>query len=822
MSRPISPNSPAPASSAPTTATSTAATPTPETHVGQPNLRREDAAHLTGLARFSADIIPTGCLHAVFVRSPFPHAAITSLDASEALALPGVVAVLDASDFADYPEMPITWIFPEAANEVTPPPLLSQIVRYVGDPYALVIATDPYIAVDAAELIEVEFDQLPSVGDAIRAADPEAPQIYEHVPGNLSFDRPMVKGDPTAAAEAAEFLVEAWVRNQRLVPSPIEPRSTTVDYQPATDETTIYLSTQAPHSAKTQICQVSGIPEHQMRVIAPSVGGGFGAKLPTYREDVVLTIAAHKLGRPLTWTETRSECLLAMTNGRDLQTRLRVGFDSEAKISLLAVDTYANLGAYLSSMGQGVPGLNYAIVVGGNYDIPNIDVRVRGVLTNTTPTDTYRGAGRPEATHVSERAIEIVAKATGIVPEEVRRRNFLTDLPGPGSIGLINYDSGDYHYTQERLLDILKPDVERKRRDELRKSGRYVGVGTAAYVEFTGVGNSALQRLIGFGRGGFEQSLIRMHPDGTATLYSGLSSHGQGHQTTLAQVAADQLRLRPQDIDVRQNDTLVVPLGNGTFNSRSMPVGTGSVVEACSRLVDKAKQFAAELLNVAVDEVTLSSDGFVTTATNTENQQIQQTDQAGPTQQVSWAQVCSEAFLGGSARGIEPGLEAVAAFDPSGLACSYGMHGAVVEIDPDTGEVSIERVVAVDDCGTILNPLLATGQVHGGLAQGIGQALFEVLEHDADGNPLATSFYDYCIPRAEHFPRFETDHTVHPTPLNPLGVKGVGEAGTIGITPAIHAAVLDALEPFGVTELDMPFTPEHVWNAIDTAQKDNK
>lgn len=785
----------------------------PASHVGEPNRRREDAAHLTGLARFAADITPSGCLHAVFVRSPYPHATVTSVDAADALALPGVVAVLDATDFANYPEMPVTFLFPETTNERTPPQLLSSVVRYVGDPYALVVAADPYIAVDAAELVDASFETHPSVGDAIVATEESAPQLYPHVPHNTSFDRPVIKGDPQAATQAAEFIVEGWVRNQRLVPSPIEPRSTTIDYEPATETTTIYLSTQAPHSVKTQICQVAGLPEHKVRVIAPAVGGGFGAKLATYREDVVLTIAAHKLGRSLTWTETRSECVLAMTHGRDLQSHLRVGFDSEANISLLAVHTYANLGAYLSSMGQVVPGLNFVIVIGGNYDIPNMDIRVRGVLTNTTPTDTYRGAGRPEATHISERAIEWVSKSTGIPAEEVRRRNFLTNLPQPGSIGLIDYDSGDYHYTQERMLEVLKPEVERNRRDELRKAGRYVGVGTAAYVEFTGVGNSALQRLIGFGRGGFEQSQVRMHSDGTATLYSGLSSHGQGHQTTLAQVAADQLCLEPRDIDVLQNDTMVVPLGNGTFNSRSMPVGTGSVVEACTRVVNKAKLFAAELMNAAAEDVVLTTEGFIAPSVANE---------ADPTQSVTWAQVCREAFLGGSARGIEPGLEAVAAFDPTGLACSYGMHGAVVEVDPDTGEITIERIVAVDDCGNILNPLLATGQVHGGLAQGIGQAIFESIEHDEAGYPLVNSFYDYCIPRAEHFPRFETHHTVHPTPLNPLGVKGVGEAGTIGITPAIHAAVLDALEPLGVSELDMPFTPERVWNAIDAAQKDNK
>jgi aerobic carbon-monoxide dehydrogenase large subunit len=770
-------------------------------YVGRPMTRREDGRHLSGRARFAGDFAEPGQLHAAFVRSTEPHAHITHIATAEALALDGVVAVLTAKDLEDYPQMPVSWVFPDAAARLTPPTLFATTAKYVGDAIALVVATDPYIAADAIELIAVDYDPLPAVSDARHAAELGAPLVHDHVEGNVSFDRHIVIGDISTAFAEADAVAEADIRNQRLVPSPLEPRSTSIIHDPYTGNTTAYLSTQAPHVVKSQLSHVSRIPEHKLRVVAPAVGGGFGAKLAFYREDAVLTITASRLGRSVHWVESRSENVVAMTHGRDHHQHVRVAARADGTILGLEVDCHANLGAYLSSMGQGVPGTNFAIMVGGNYVIPNLDLRIRGMLTNTTPTDTYRGAGRPEATYLTERVIELVARSTGVPATEVRRKNFMVGLPQPNAVGLITYDSGDYHETYDALLDALDLDAEHIRQQEYRANGRYLGIGTAMYVEFTGAGPSSLNKMIGFNRAGYDQTQIRMHPDGKATLFSGLSSHGQGHFTTLAQIVADRLHLPPDDVEVVQSDTQLVPFGIGTWNSRSMPVGAGSVVAAADRVVDKARVFAAELLEADDHDVELTPAGFGVRGT--------------PARTVSWAEVSALAFAGGSGRGTEPGLEAIAAFDPTGLTCSYGAHAAVVEVDPETGEVRLDRILVVDDCGTILNPLIATGQIHGGLAQGIGQALYESMAYDDTGQPAVGGFMHYCIPRAEHFPVFETHHTVHPSPLNPLGVKGVGEAGTIGITPAVHAAVLDAIAPLGVDELEMPLTPARIWAAID-------
>jgi aerobic carbon-monoxide dehydrogenase large subunit len=771
--------------------------------IGRPMTRREDSTHLAGRARFTADITEPGQLHAVFIRSTHAHARVLAVDISAACAHDGVVAVLTAEDLVEYPPMPISWVFPDTTATAPPPPLLATTVRYVGEPVAVLLATDAYWAADAAELVVVDYEPLPAVTDALQAVAPGAPAVHPHIPDNVSFDRVIRTGDPETAFAEADVVATADVRNQRLVPSPLEPRATSIIHDPSSRITTAYLSTQAPHVIKSQLSAVTGIPEHRLRVVAPAVGGGFGAKLAFYREDAVLTIAAIRLGRSVHWVETRSENVVGMTHGRDHHQALAVAARADGTITAVRVDCVANLGAHLSSMGQGVPGTNFSIMIGGNYAIANLDIRVRGVLTNTTPTDTYRGAGRPEATYLTERAVELVARATGASAPEVRRRNFLVDLPKPNAVGLIGYDSGDYHETYDHLLTELDLDAEQARKARLRQEGRHLGIGTAMYVEFTGAGPSSLQRSIGFGRGGFDQTHIRIHPDGKVTLYSGLSSHGQGHATTLAQVAADLLHLHPDDIEVVQSDTAVVPWGSGTFNSRSMAVGTGSLALAAERVTEKAKLFAAELLEAEPADIELNDEGFFVAGT--------------PAITVSWADVTREAFLGGSARGTEPGLEATGAFEPTGLPCSYGAHAAVVELDPDTGEIRLDRTMAVDDCGTVLNPLIATGQVHGGLAQGIGQALYEAMDYDQDGQPRVASFVRYCVPRADYLPSFETHHTVHPSPLNPLGVKGVGEAGTIGITPAVHAAVLDALEPFGVEALEMPLTPERIWAAIHTA-----
>lgn len=774
--------------------------------LGQPVRRREDHKFLTGRSTYVGDITRAGVYHATFVRSPWPHATIARLDVTAAAAAPGVVVVLTGADFADLPPLPVAWVFPDVAEIAPPQALLAQgVVRYVGEPVALVIARDEYLAADAALLVEVDYDPQPAVVDARTAWQPDAPQLFAGTPRNAAFEREYVAGDIDQAEAEADVVVTATIRNQRLVPSPIEPRAILAEHDPATDQTTLFTSTQGPHNIRTPLAEMTGIPAHRLRVVAPDVGGGFGAKLPLYREEVVLTLAARRLANPVRWVETRSECFQAMIHGRDHSADVTVSARGDGTILGLRVECFANLGAYLSSMGMGVPGLNFGAMVGGNYRIPHLHVTVRGLMTNTTPTDTYRGAGRPEATFLTERAVDLVAQHTGVDPADVRRRNFITDFPSVNAAGLISYDSGDYDAALDKVLAELDMPRARERQAALAEQGRLLGIGIAVYVEFTGVGQSYIHRLIGLNRGGYESSLVRVHPDGTVTVLSGLSSHGQSHHTTLAQVVADRLQMPLDDVEIVQSDTAVVTAGAGTFNSRSMAVGSSAIVVAADRVVDKARAIAAELLVAGVDDVELLDGQFSVRGT--------------PSRAVTWREIATQAHLGGLLSGVEPTLDAYATFDPPGVASSFGAHASVVEIDADTGAVRLDRVVAVDDCGNIINPLVATGQVHGGLAQGLGQALWEGIDFGLDGLPTATSFSSYRMPRAADLPRFESHHTVTPSPINPLGVKGVGESGTIGATPAVYAAVHDALRRAGVSDvLDMPLTPEKVWRALQGAQ----
>ncbi len=766
---------------------------------------REDPKFLTGRSRFVADISRPGLLHAVFVRSPYPHARLKSVDTAAAAAAPGVAAVLTAATFPELPPMRAAWILPGAANSSPgTPPLADGVVRHVGDPVAVVIAGDEYLAADAAALVEVVYEPVTAVTDARDAWAPDAPQLFAATPRNASFEQVLATGDIEAAESSAEVVISATVRNQRVAACPMEPRAVLADYEPATGHMTLFTSTQGPHNLRTPIARMTGMPEHRLRIVAPDVGGGFGAKLAVYREDVVIALAALRLGRPVRWVETRSENFIATTHGRDHVQEVTVSASRDGTITGLRVDCYANLGAYLSSMGQGVPGVNFAIMAGGNYRIPNVKVRVRGMMTNTTPVDTYRGAGRPEATFLTERVIALVAQATGVDPVTVRRRNFITRFPALSPAGLITYDSGDYHGALGKLLKELGLERERARQHALREHGRLLGIGVTAYVEFTGAGPSAIQRRLGFGRGGYESAIVRVHPDARVTVFSGLSSHGQSHHTTLAQVVARRMRLPEDDVEIVQSDTSVVPPGAGTFNSRSMPVGSSAILVAADRVIEKARQIAAVLLEADPGDLELASGGFSV--------------RGDPAAVVTWSRIAAEANLGGLGHGIEPTLEAQATFDPTGTPCAFGAHACVVEVDPDTGTVRLDRVVAVDDCGNIINPVIAAGQVHGGLAQGLGQALWEEAAYE-EGQPTATSFMTYRLPRAADFPRFETHHTITPSPLNPLGVKGVGESGTIGSTPAAYAAVLDALAHLGIRELDMPLTPEKIWRAIQEASK---
>jgi carbon-monoxide dehydrogenase large subunit len=773
-------------------------------YVGAPVRRREDRKFLTGSSTFVSDIARPGLLHAVIVRSPLAHATITSINLEPAKAAEGVVAIFTHQDFAHLPPLPVTWVFPEGQATAPPQPLLAAgRVRYVGEPIAVVIAIDEYLAADAAALVDIDYQQSPAVTDAYEAWQPDSPLLFDGTPRNVAFDRVVVSGDIDAAERDADVTVTARIRNQRLIPAPIEPRAVLAEHDPASDHTTLFSSTQGPQNIRTQIAAMTGIPENRLRVVAPDVGGGFGAKLALYREEVIFTLATRILNRPVRWVESRSETFLAMTHGRDHVQDVTVSATREGQITGLRVQCYANLGAYLSSLGEGVPGHNYSFMTGGNYRIPNRHIRVLGMMTNTTPVDTYRGAGRPEATFMIERIVDLVAEATGLDALEVRRRNFITEFPylPTETTYLLTIDSGDYHGALDKLHAEIELDRERSRQLALRQQGRLLGIGIACYVEFTGFGVTFAHRLVGLKRGGYETAHVHVHADGRVTVYSGVSSHGQGHHTTLAQVVADRMQICLDDVEIVQSDTALVPVGHGTFNSRSMPVGAAAIVMAVDRVIEKAKLIAAELFEADPADIQLADGSF--------------SAKGSPSRALGWRDVAAEAHWGGFLSGVEPTLEAQATFEPHGFPCAFGAHGCVVEVDPETGTVRLDRLIAVDDCGNILNPLIATGQVHGGLAQGIAQAIWEGTAYEADGQPIATSFMTYRMPRAEDFPRFETHHTITPTPLNPLGVKGVAECGTIGSTYAVYAAVLDAIKHLGVTNLDMPLTPEKIWRSIN-------
>jgi len=578
--------------------------------VGQPVRRREDRRFLTGSARYVADLSRAGLLHATFVRSTQPHADIVAIDIDAARDAEGVVAVLTAADLPDFTTMPTNWLFPDG---IAPrhPALADGRVRYVGEPVAMVVADDPYLAADAVTLVDVEYAPLPHVCDAREAYGAEAVQLHDDVPRNVTFERVLAGGDVDEAEAEADVVVSGTVRNQRLIPSPIEPRGVLAEYDDSRDEISVFTSTQGPHLIKRLLAEATGLPEHRLRVVAPDVGGGFGAKLALYREEVLVTVAAHRLRRPVRWIETRSENVLAMTHGRDHVGDFTVAADADGRLRSFRAEVYANLGAYLSAMGQGVPGTNFALMAGGNYRIENLHLTVRGMATNTTPVDTYRGAGRPEATFLIERAIELVARETGIDPAEVRRRNFLSDFPTPNATGVMVYDSGDYPAALDRMLEIVDIARERERQAAARAQGRHLGVGICTYVEFTGAGVSVMHDMVGFRRGGWESATVRMHPSGKATVLSGASAHGQGHETTFAQVAADHLAMPMEDIDVVESDTAKVQFGNGTYNSRSMPVGSAALQVALTRVVDKARLIAADLLEAAPEDVELADGHFL-------------------------------------------------------------------------------------------------------------------------------------------------------------------------------------------------------------------
>jgi len=761
--------------------------------------RREDPRLITGTATYVDDLQMPGLLHVVLVRSPHAHAKITAIEIERARAAPGVVAVWTGEDVrARCGPLPVGSRLKDMKVPKRYPLVIDGVVRHVGDPVAAVVATELPLARDASELVEVTYDPLPAVTDIEAALTPQAPVIHPELGTNVCF-RLTFGANVDDAFTHADRTLSLRVVQQRLVPSPMETRGVVAQFRGG--ELTIWTSTQIPHVVKTTLAETVRVPEHQVRVVAPEVGGGFGCKLDVYAEEALLASLAVALGRPVKWIETRQESFLATVHGRGQVSYVDVAAQADGTITGLRARVLADLGAYSQLLTPSVP-TNTGLMASGCYRIPHVFAEVIGVFTTQTPTDAYRGAGRPEATFSIERVADAVARALKLDPADVRRRNFIPPEAFPYKTATgATYDSGNYAQALDKALKIIGYPALREEQRRLRGQGRFLGIGLSTYVEITGLG--AATALPG---GNWESATVRVEPTGKVTVLTGSSPHGQGEETTFAQIVSDRLGVSVDDVVVVHGDTRAVPHGVGTFGSRNTAVGGSAVYLASTRIREKATAIAAHLLEVSPGD--LVADG------------AQFRVRGSPQRTVSFPDVARAAYKGAKLPpGTDPGLEATHFFAPPDRVFPFGTHICVVEVDPDTGEVAIRRYVAVDDCGNIINPLLVAGQVHGGIAQGLAQALYEEAIYDQEGQLLTAGFLDYAVPRAAHVPVMELDHTVTPSPHNPLGAKGVGEAGTIGSIPAVVNAVLDALAPFGVESLDMPLTPRKVWQAISSRKK---
>ncbi|ATY85761.1 carbon monoxide dehydrogenase [Kyrpidia spormannii] len=765
--------------------------------------RREDPRLITGNGRYTDDVQLPGMLYAAILRSPHAHARIRRLDVEKAKRAPGVVAVFTGQDVAGkVAPIPTAWLPPGSDIKTTAHPALAvEKVRYVGDGVAMVVAESRYAARDALELIEVDYEVLPAVVDAEKAMEEGAPVLHDDAPGNVAFHW-QAGEDPAAEFEGADVVVRHRFRQQRLIPNAMEPRSAVAQYNAGSGEMTMWLTSQNPHIHRFLLSNILGIPEHKLRVVAVDVGGGFGSKIACYADEALVGFAARELGRPVKWTEDRRENFLVTTHGRDEVIYAELAGKRDGTMVGLRIRMVANMGAYLSTAAPGVPTILFGLITVGPYRIPKAHVDVFGVFTNTTPTDAYRGAGRPEATYVIERMADLFAKEIGKDPVEIREKNFIPSDAFPYTTPLgLQYDSGNYEGTLRKAMDMLNYEEFRKEQERLRAQGRYVGIGWSTYVEICGLGPSQVAGAVGFQGGLWESATVRVHPGGKVTVFTGASPHGQGEETTFAQIVADRFGIPVEDVEVVHGDTDRISMGWGTYGSRTTPVGGSAIAMAADRVLEKARKIAAHMLEVSEEDVEFADGTFQVKGV--------------PSRQAKFQDVVLQAHLAWNLPpGVEPGLEAQAFYDPVNFCYPFGAHACVVEVDPETGKIEILRYVAVDDCGPVINPMIVEGQVHGGIVQGVGQALWEGAVYDEQGQLVTGSFMDYAMPKAKFFPAFETAHTVTPAPHNPLGVKGIGETGTIAATPAVVNAVVDALAPFGVTDLEMPLTPEKIWKVI--------
>ena len=768
--------------------------------------RREDPKLITGLGTYVDDIKLVGILHAAIVRSPHAHARIRNIDMSKAGSHPGVVAVFTGAELQhQLGALPLGWILP-GQKHVSHAPMAFDIARFVGEAVAAVVAEDPATAADAAAMVEVDYEPLPVVLGTEKATEDGAPQVHPEAPNNIAWEWGISGGDIDAAARDAEVIVRQRIVNQRLIPNPIEPRGVLCDYNRGTNHLTIWSSTQVPHLVRLATALATGHPEHQLRSVAPDVGGGFGSKICPYVDEIIIAMLAKRLGRPVKWIESRQENYMATNHGRDHIQHVEIMGNRDGTITGLRTRTYANMGAHLSFFASLIPSGLHALMLAGPYKTPSISATVYGTFTNTTPVEAYRGAGRPEATFIIERMTDMFAQEIGMDPAEVRRKNLIPPFDNGYTVPTtVTYDTGNYEAAFDKALEMADYKGFRQKQERARKEGRYLGIGVSTYVEICGLAPSAVVTSLGLQYGAWESALVRVHPTGKVTVYTGSSSHGQGHETTFAQVASSELGIPMEDVEVVHGDTSQLQFGVGTFGSRSAAVGGTAILLSVEKIKDKARKLAAHLLEAAdADVVYEEGKIFVRGAPST----------AKTFQEIALATHMASSLP----EGMEPGLEALSYFDPKNFTWPFGTHVCIVEIDPDTGEVKILRYIAVDDVGNVINPMIVDGMVHGGITQGIGQALQEEAIYDDNGQLLTGSMMDYAVPTADVLPSFELDRTVTPSTTNPMGVKGAGETGTIASSPAVINAVVDALAPFGVKHIDMPVKPERVWRAMQAAR----
>jgi aerobic carbon-monoxide dehydrogenase large subunit len=780
--------------------------------VGTRMKRVEDPSMITGAAKYLDDLKLPGLAYVAVLRSPYAHARINGIDTARAKAQPEVIGAYTGKDFEHLPALPCAWQAGGTENFVATPRVLEiDRVTFTGAGVAAVVAETRAAAEDALSLIEVDWEPLEVVVDVERAVEEGAPQLHDVANGNIVMD--WETGDAAAtdkALEEAEVVVEQRLVNQRLLPTPIETRGAAATYEPVSGEYTVWMTSQCPHIMRLLMTAfVFGIPETKIRCIAPRVGGAFGTKIFLYPEYVLVAALAEKTGRPVKWAESRSENYAATTHGRDHVTHLKVGAKRDGTITALQVKTLANLGGILSTIAPGIPTTLYGRMVSGAYKIPNIHCQVQGVYTNTGMVDAYRGAGRPEATYAVERAVDLLAREVELDPVEVRRRNFIPPdaFPyDPGILAGLSYDSGDYEKTLNRALELVGYEDFRKQQEAARKGGRYLGIGFSSYVEICGVAPSAWIGTVGQGWGAsmWESANVRVHLTGKVVVTTGTQSHGQGHETTVTQIVASELGVPPDDVTVELGDTLGAPFGYGTYGSRSAAVGAVAVYNALQRIKNKARRIGAHMLEADVEDVEFEDGKAYVKGSPATAKTIQE--------------IAGAAALGYDLpEGEEPFLDDTYYYDPPNCTFPFGTHVAIVEVDAETGAVELQRYVAVDDVGNVINPMIVDGQVRGGIVQGVAQALWEGAVYDENGQLRTSSLMEYAVPKADSLPQIELDRTETATDTNPLGVKGVGEAGTIASTPAVVNAVVDALRPLAIRHIDMPLTPERVWTAMQAA-----